>query len=136
MQPVMILQKLRAAKSKKAQEKIITDAWKSDSEEFFIGLELAVDPNLKFGLTAVPEIQDPDDGDPGSLKFEDFLALTQDLSAGRCAAEDARRRIVEAALRCNVTAWNQWYRKILLKNLQNQLPMDVITTVLSRLTKR
>jgi hypothetical protein len=136
MQPIVILQRLQAAKSKKALEKVIIDAWNSDSEEFFLGLEMSVDPNLKFGITSAPEIQDPDDGDPGSFTFNDFLALTQSLSSAQLDEAEARRAVVEAALRCNVSEWNKWYRRILLKNLHHQLPMDVITKVLFRLTNR
>lgn len=134
MKPIMIIQKLSEAKTSRSQEKIIKDAWESDSEDFFIGLELSVNPNINFNVTSAPEIQDPDDGDPGTLTFRDFHVVANRLSEGELSGEAAKQAINEAALKANITEWNLWYRRILLKTLHKCLPMDVIQSTLIRLT--
>ena len=134
MQPIMIIQKLALTKSKPAQSKIISDAWESDSEEFFLGLEMALDPNLNFHVVSVPEIQDPDDGDVGTFSFNDFLILSRSLANGNLKGDVVENLLIEAAQKANISEWNLWYRRILLKTLANSLPLDIIRSTLSRLT--
>ncbi len=134
MRPITIIQRLAAAKSKRSQQKIITDAWQSDSEEFFLGLEMALDPSQDFHLDSAPEIQDVDDGDPGTLTFSAFYLLAKSLANGDVKGEFAKRAVDEAAMKANISEWNLWYRRILLKTLDKSIPMDVIRSTLIRLT--
>jgi hypothetical protein len=132
--PVAIVQKLLIAKTKKLQEKILCDAWEFNCDDFFLGLQMAVDPDIKFNLISAPEIQDVDTGDPGTFTFVDFRKLAKNLVDKDIVGDVAKRAIVDAALKANITEWNLWYRRILLKTLPNVLPMDVVISTLSRLT--
>lgn len=136
LQPITIVQRLSEAKSKRSQAKVIRDAWESDSEEFFLGLEMALDPRANYHTVSVPEIQDTEDGDPGTFTFNDFCRLARNLKDGEIGGETAKRAIVAAALKANISEWNLWYRRILLKSLADILPMDVIQSTLSELTNR
>jgi hypothetical protein len=134
LKPLAVIQKLSLAKTKKGQEKVITDAWESDSEEFFVGLQLAVDPTVQFNLKTVPEIEDIDDGAQGTFGFADFVALAQNIAKNEMEPDAVKEALVTAACTANVSEWNLWYRKILLKTLHGSLPLDVILGTLSRLT--
>jgi hypothetical protein len=134
LKPLAVLQKLQQAKTTKSQERVVTEAWNSDSEEFFVGFQLAVDPTVKFNVPTVPEIQDTDDGSPGTFSFADFIRLSNQLKNQELTGEAAQQALAKAACEANISEWNLWYRKILLKTLQAGLPMDTILKTLSRLT--
>lgn len=112
---------------------LIEQAWDSDSEEFFMGLDLAINPAINFGITKVPAIDEDDDG-TGSLTFGEFYTLAMRLAHQDIMGELAKEAVVDAALRANVTEWNLWYRRILLKSLNKHLPMETIQHSLIRLT--
>jgi hypothetical protein len=112
---------------------LIEQAWNSDADEFFMGLDLALNPNLNFGLTKVPAIDEEDDGS-GNLTFAEFYNLAMRLAHNDLMGELAKQAVIDAALRSNVTEWNMWYRRILLKTLHKFLPMEIIQQTLIRLT--
>ncbi len=136
MKPITIIQKLDVAKSKRSQEKIIQDAWNSDSEDFFLGLEIALDPNMNFNLSTVPEIQDNDDGSEGDFTFKEFYLLAKQLANGQISGDASKKLLIDAAMKANISEWNLWYRRILLKTLPNYLPMDIIKNSLLKLTSQ
>jgi len=110
---------------------VIRDAWNSDNEEFFIGLDMAINPSLEFGLAKVPGLPD-DDFEPGTLSFSAFYNLAMTLANQH--PTNGADLVEEAALTANAQEWNLWYRRILLKSLHKHLPMEVIQSELIRLT--
>ena len=131
--PLEIIEKLNQAKTDKKMLEVIKSAWERDSEEFFFGVALAFDEKVDFGLKKVPEIQDPDDGNPGEFSFNDFCNLAQKLTKKELKGKELSAAIEEAALKSNISEWNLWYRKILLKTLHKSLPMNLIKTFLEEL---
>lgn len=115
-------------------ESIIKQAWVEDCEDLFIGLDLATNPIYEYGLQSVPEIQDEDDGDTGTLEFSHFHKVALNLAAGELSPSQVDRVIEDCALTSNIAMWNLWYRRILLKNLHNHLPMTAIQNALLSLT--
>jgi hypothetical protein len=132
--PLSVLERLAKAKTSKKRRSIIKEAWDSDSEEFFIGLELSSDPTLDFGITSAPLIEDIDDGSEGSYTFRQFYDLCQRLAHEALSSSERKNLIYDAAERANISAWNLWYRKILLKKLHQELPMLDIIEELKLLT--
>lgn len=118
------------------QTQIVKKAWEEDCDEFFVGIEMSLDESLDFKLKSVPEIQDPDDGEEGTFKFDDFKVLTAKLLDPELDDKTRKSLVNEAALSANITEWNLWYRRILLKNLHKYLPFEVIASTLMNLTKR
>jgi hypothetical protein len=135
MRAIDVIQSLIAGQTAAEQAAAIRSAWDNDCEEFFIGLDLATNPNINFGLAAVPEIAEEDDGDPGSLTFEHFHKVALNIASGELQASQIRKLLEDCALTANISEWNLWYRRILLKNLHNHLPMQVIQNALIQLTK-
>ena len=134
MRPVDVVLQLMQTADKEQQSAIIREAWKQDITEFWIGLEMATGSSYDFGLKGVPFIDDEDDGDAGEFTFSDFYDLAIKLSCGDLRTREADNAVYSAAGVCNITEWNQWYRRILLKNLHLVLPMQLIKDTLIELT--
>ena len=129
----IILQLLSTADPAK-QAQIIRIAWEQDLTDFWIGLEMATNPEFDFNLKGVPYIDEEDDGDQGEFDFSAFYDLALKLANGDLTTRAADAAVYDAAGICNITEWNQWYRRILLKNLPQVLPMAVIQSTLLELT--
>lgn len=134
MRPVDVVLKLISTADPIQQAEIIRTAWQQDITDFWVGLEIATNPNYDFSLNGVPYIDDEDDGDVGEFTFSDFYDLALKLANRDLTAKRAEQAIYEAAGICNITEWNHWYRRILLKNLHQILPMTVIQNTLIELT--
>jgi hypothetical protein len=131
--PLEILEKLDQAKTDKKKLDIIKQAWDRDAEEFFFGVALAFDDNVDFGLKKVPEIQDVDDGAAGEFTFNDFCILSQKLTKKELKGKAVAEAIEDAALKSNISEWNLWYRRILLKTLHKYIPMEILKEFLMTL---
>lgn len=129
----IVLQLISTADAQK-QAEIIRQAWSQDITDFWIGLEMATNPDYDFDVKGVPFIDEEDDGDTGDFDFSAFYDLALKLANRDLKARDADAAIYDAAGVCNITEWNQWYRRILLKNLTQVLPMAVIQSTLVELT--
>lgn len=128
---VDVFKKLINTSNRDEQRLLIMEAWNNDCEEFFLGVALAM--NYSFGLDKVPEIEDADDGS-GTLTFDEFNKLAMALAQGQLVGLEAKKAVNAAAMAANVTEWNLWYRKILLKSLTKHLPLSVIKETLLELT--
>lgn len=129
---VDVYKKLISTSNRDEQRLLILEAWNNDVEEFFLGLALAMGP-YEFGLEKVPEIDDIDDGS-GTLTFDEFNKLAMALANQQLKGKEAKAAVNQAAMEANVTEWNLWYRKILVKSLTKHLPLGVIQDTLLELT--
>jgi len=95
---------------------------------------LSFDPKIRFGLEKVPSIEEGEDFE-ATFGFQDFTILVENLRTEEDL--DAKRKMVrDAALQADIDEWNHWYRPILLKTLHTSIPMNIIVSTLSELTKR
>ena len=117
MHPTDIIRQLSGTSSRRDKEQIILNAFLDGSREFFRGARLALDPLVTFNVAKVAQILDEDD-DPGSYSFEEFLELARRLRSRELTGHAARDAIHAAADRCHVATWNDFYRRILLKDLK------------------
>lgn len=133
MRAVDIAVELSEATTNRKRDAAVRRAW-NECEEFFLGLQMSMDPTAKPPLASVPQFEEEDDGFEGSLTFAEFTTIWSLITAESCTAEAAKEIVWEAAERANVTEWNLWYRRILLKTLHTTLPMDRVSHVLKELT--
>lgn len=129
--PIQIIEQLMNPECNVA--KVIEDAWKAESEDFWIGLDLSLNPTIDFKVERVPEIDDEDDG-TGNFSFNQFHNLAVALAQDPLDADARYKLLSEAAMVANVKEWNLWYRRILTKSLHKYLPMEEIRKQLTRLT--
>jgi DNA ligase-1 len=86
-----------------------------DNKELFEGFELALSPYITFGVKKVPSHGGPNGQ---GLPWEAFKELAHLLSTRQLTGDDARTAI-ELALSASTKAqWNDWYRRILIKDLR------------------
>lgn len=129
MPPLYILSQLEKAKSPNTRKKVIKKAWESDSEDFFVGVQLCLDKTIP-KIESVPEWEG-EDSTPGELTMERFYSIVQSLKTPSTNLHETALQISETA---GIDEWNKWYRKILNKTLTNELPMNDIIEVLQELT--
>lgn len=134
MTPLEVIHKLKEAKNVKEKETIIAKAWEDGSDDFFEGIQYAFDPFSSFGVTEVPYILDEDD-EPDEVGMKKFTYLLNQLRRRwliELAAEDAIADLCDIA---GVEDWNEWYRKILLKNFKGIITAHQANKVLKKLAK-
>jgi DNA ligase-1 len=86
-----------------------------DNQELFEGFKLALSPYITFGVKKVPTHGGPDGQ---GLPWAAFKELTHLLSTRQLTGDDARAAIELALSASTKTQWNDWYRRILIKDLR------------------
>ena len=132
MHPIDVIRKLSTTRSRIEKEHILTDAYLQGCDSFFIGARLALDPLVPFHIAKVPEILE-DDGAAGEFSFADFLDLANRLHRRALTGHAARDALHGAAERCHVATWNEFYRRILLKDLRVGVDEKTLNKVLKAL---
>ena len=115
-QPDAIIRQLEIHPSRLNKEAIIQAAHDEGLPEFFEGLKMALDTLVTFGVKQVPvrEGMEPGQG----LPWETFVELSMRL-AGRNLTGHAARDAIELAMSVATDEqWNDWYRRILIKDLR------------------
>ena len=115
-QPDYIIRQLEIHPSRLNKEAIIQAAHEEGLPEFFEGIKMALDPLVTFGVKQVPERKDMEPGQ--GLAWETFVELAMRL-AGRDLTGHAARDSIELAMSVATDEqWNDWYRRILIKDLR------------------
>lgn len=114
-QPDSIIRDLENHNSRLDKEAIIAAAVKENLDEFFEGLRMALDPLITFGVKQVP-IKHEDVGQ--GLAWNVFLQLATDLQHRNLTGHAARDAIKLAMDVATQRQWNDWYRRILIKDLR------------------
>jgi len=108
-----IIQELEADNSRLAKEAILER--EKDNVELFQGIHLALSPYITFGVKKVPTFSGPDGQ---GLPWEAFKELCELLATRKLTGDDARSAIELALSASTKTQWNDWYRRILIKDLR------------------
>lgn len=133
MDALIIIDLLSRTNSRNDKEQILIDAFMKGNRSFFVGARLALDPLITFGVKKVALIEE-DDGESGSFSFSQFLSLIDRLRKRELTGNAARDAVNEAAMDCDVRTWNQFYRRILLKDLKLGVEEKTINKVLDKLS--
>lgn len=97
------------------KEAIIESEAKYDNTELFEGFNLALSPYITFGVKQVPKHSGPDGQ---GLPWEAFKELCHLLQTRQLTGDDARSAIELALSASTQNQWNDWYRRILIKDLR------------------
>ncbi len=125
-QPQHIIQKLQADNSRLAKEAILLDAMQEGLDEFFEGIKMALDPLYTFGVKQVPERDDtPGQGCDWKVFKELANKLAQRELTGH-AARDAIELVMQTATQ---EQWNDYYRRILIKDLRCGMSEKTVNSV-------
>ena len=107
-----IIQKLESDNSSLFKQSVIKDHLGND--EFIIGAIKCLDPLVTFGVQQVPFSET--DG-PG-LSWKDFVQLASELESRQLTGHAARDAIQRDCDTATNEQWNDWYRRILIKDLR------------------
>lgn len=129
MTPVQVIQQLESDNSRKAKEAVVQSALDADCEEFFEGARLAYDALITFGVKKVPTHGGPDGQ---GLPWNAFRELCDNLIARKLTGNAAKEAIELCLGAATQEEWNDWYRRILIKDLRCGLTETTINTVVKR----
>lgn len=132
MKITQLIKRLGMVKKPELQRELVLEAWQS-CDEFFVGLAMSCDKNSIVPVSRIPEI-DVDDGIDGGFTFDDFQILWDKITQVGADPKEVRGLLLDAAEASEFTIWNTFYRRILLRKLHEDMPMNVINQVLSELT--
>jgi DNA ligase-1 len=114
MKPWKVIQELESDNSRKFKESVIARESQAGNREFFLGCEMALDKLRTFGLKQVPESKEDGTGIPE----EDFMDIANMLEARQLTGNEARERVQSLCDQATNEQWNDWYRRILIKDLR------------------
>jgi DNA ligase-1 len=129
--PWTVIQKLEADNSRLAKEAILESEMLAGNDELFEGLKMALDCMVTFGVKKVPTHGGPDGQ---GLPWDAFRALAERLAKRELTGHDARDAIELCLGAATQEQWNDWYRRILIKDLRAGFSEKTVNTV-SKKTK-
>ena len=122
-----IIRTLEDHNSRLNKEAIIEAEAQNDNQELFEGFRYALSPYITFGVKKVPSHGGPDGQ---GLPWDAFKHLLELLST-RQLTGDAARDAIELALSASTKSqWNDWYRRILIKDLRFGVSEKTVNKVL------
>jgi DNA ligase-1 len=122
-----IIRILEDHNSRLNKEAIIKAEAEADNQEFFAGVRWALSPYDTFGVKKVPEHKQ---ADGNGVSWADFENLLVALSSRALTGHDARDAIELTMLNCTKSQWNDWYRRILIKDLRCGVSEKTVNKVL------
>ncbi len=124
-----VITSLEDHSSRLNKEQIILEQAREGNSEFFEGCRLALDSMITFGLKQIPEKKDEDG--PG-LSWDSFtLAITGFVN--RDVTGNTARDMVASMMQSATKAqWNNWYRRILIKDLRCGVSEKTINKVVEK----
>ena len=112
--PWNIIQELEADNSRLKKEAIIKRESDADNIRFFDGVCMALDGFRTFGVQKVPVAEKDGPGIPEA----EFLDTIKKLEERTLTGNEMRDVIQDLCNRSNAEEWNDWYRRILIKDLR------------------
>jgi DNA ligase-1 len=131
-QPEIIIQRLEADNSRLAKEKILDEAMQEGLDEFFEGVTMCLDKLYVFGVKQVP-VKEAEGGQ--GLSWDNFKELADSLYRRRITGHDARDAIKLAMDVATQAQWNDFYRRILIKDLRCGVSEKTVNTVAKKAKK-
>jgi len=113
-QPWSVIQELESDNSRKFKESVIERESQAGNRAFFVGCEMALDKLRTFGLKQVPEST----ADGLGITEQEFLTVSNSLESRDLTGNEARERVQSLCDQATNEQWNDWYRRILIKDLR------------------
>ena len=114
MQPWKIIQELESDNSRLKKEAIIRRESDAENIRFFNGVGSALDGFRTFGIQKVPTSKK--DG-PGITQTE-FDDVLKQMEERQLTGDSMRGMVQDLCDRSKMEEWNEWYRRILIKDLR------------------
>ena len=125
--PWKIIKELESDNSRLFKEGIVEN--NLNNIEFQEGLSMCLDPLITFGVKQVPESEQDGDG----LKWDDFKRDVDLLIERERTGHAARDLIIDLMSSAKKDQWNDWYRRILIKDLRCGVSEKTVNNVAKRM---
>ena len=112
--PWKIIQELESDNSRLKKEAIIRRESDADNDVFFEGVCMALDGFRTYGFKQVPKSTK----DGGGLTWMEFKELVRQLEHREATGNTAKQMVQQACVEADMEQWNDWYRRILIKDLR------------------
>jgi DNA ligase 1 len=130
-QPEVVIQRLEADNSRLAKEAILAEAMNEGLDEFFEGLRMGLDKLYTFGVKQVPISE----ADGQGLPWTNFKQLAESLYRRELTGHAARDAIKLAMDVATKSQWNDFYRRILIKDMRAGFGEKSVNTVAKKQKK-
>ena len=114
--PWKIIQELESDNSRLKKEAIIRRESDADNIRFFNGVGMSLDSFRTFGVQKVPVSKK--DGSGRLFDDSEFDDVVRRLEDRTLTGNEMRDVIEDLCNRCKMEHWNDWYRRILIKDLR------------------
>lgn len=132
--PWKLVQELEKVSSRLDKEALIAEALLQDKEEYLIaGLNLALTSTITFGVKQIPVKEFESSEKEYSPRA--FFDKTQDLITREVSGHDAKHLIFDLMSGYSCEMWNNWYRRILMKDLRCGADVKTFNKVLKSLNQ-
>jgi len=112
--PWKIIQELEADNSRLKKEAIIKRENDADNIRFFDGVCMALDGFRTFGIQKVPVAKKDGPGIPEA----EFLSVLKQMEERELTGNSMKGMVQDLCDRSKMEEWNDWYRRILIKDLR------------------
>lgn len=111
------------------KEAIILAQAEAGNNDFFEGCRLALDSMITFGLKQIPEKKNEDGA---GLSWAGFVSVAQRLRNREITGNTARSAVDAMMNTATKAEWNDWYRRILIKDLRCGVSEKTINKVVEK----
>ena len=125
--PWKIIQELETDNSRLFKESVVEK--NLNDKTFQEGLAMCLDPLVTFGVKQVPE----SDADGEGLKWDHFRAAAKLLIEREKTGHAARDLIIDLVSSSKKDQWNDWYRRILIKDLRCGVSEKTVNNVAKKM---
>ena len=127
IEPWKIILELESDNSRLFKEAIVEKHLKD--KVFQEGLVMCLDPLTTFGVKQVPECNEDGDG----LSWNDFKKAADQLIDRKKTGHAARDLILDLINSSKIDQWNNWYRRILIKDLRCGVSEKTVNNVAKKM---
>ena len=127
--PDSVIRSLEIHNSRLNKEAIILAQAEQKNDVFFEGCRIALDPMITFGLKQIPEKKDEDG--PG-LSWDSFTLAITGFTTRNVTGNTARYMVDTMMKSATKAQWNDWYRRILIKDLRCGVSEKTINKVVEK----
>ena len=125
--PWKIIKELESDNSRLFKEGVVEN--NLNNIDFQEGLSMCLDPLVTFGVKQIPESEQDGDG----LKWDDFKKDADLLIERERTGHAARDLIIDLMSSAKKDQWNDWYRRILIKDLRCGVSEKTVNNVAKRM---
>jgi DNA ligase-1 len=111
------------------KEAIVLAQAEAGNTEFFAGLNLAYNAMVTFGLKQIPEKTDENGT---GLNWATFSGVAERLRNRDLTGNDARDAVAALAKQATKKEWNDWYRRILIKDMRAGFSESTVNKVVEK----